>query len=274
VNVADVLPVGLQAVAISGAGWSCGVATLICTRNDALAAAASYPPVTVTVNVRSNAPASVSNVATVSGGGDADPDNNTFTDQTNVTATPLAAPTGLVATAELDTQIKITWDAVTAANNGYLLVRTTNGVGTEILSPTTTYTDTAVAPGTAYVYQAAAITPAMTAGPASNKDLATTVFFTDDPLVAAIKAVHFTDLQNAVEIVRTAAGFPPGSASFTVIAPNSSITANALTELRGYLDAARGTLGLSAVSYSDSPVTQNITTIKAAHILELRSGIN
>ena len=43
--------------------------TLTCTRNDVLAAGASYPAITVTVNVANNAPASVTNTANVSGGG-------------------------------------------------------------------------------------------------------------------------------------------------------------------------------------------------------------
>ncbi len=53
VSVTDYLPSGLTLVSISGTGWSCASAT--CTRNDALAAGANYPPITVTVNVASNA---------------------------------------------------------------------------------------------------------------------------------------------------------------------------------------------------------------------------
>jgi hypothetical protein len=42
----------------------------LCTRSDALAASSSYPALTLTVNVASNAPASLTNTAAVSGGGE------------------------------------------------------------------------------------------------------------------------------------------------------------------------------------------------------------
>lgn len=85
VSVVDTLPAGMTATAISGTGWSCTLATLTCTRSDALAAGASYPDITVTVNVAANAPASVINTATVSGGGETNTANDTATDPTTIT---------------------------------------------------------------------------------------------------------------------------------------------------------------------------------------------
>ena len=67
VTVVDTLPKGLTATAMSGIGWGCTLATLTCTRNDALSAGGSYP-LTVTVNVASDAPASVTNQVSVSAG--------------------------------------------------------------------------------------------------------------------------------------------------------------------------------------------------------------
>ena len=64
VTVTDTLPAGLTATTMSGTNWTCTLATLTCTRGDALAAGTSYPAITVTVNVASNAPASVTNTAT------------------------------------------------------------------------------------------------------------------------------------------------------------------------------------------------------------------
>jgi hypothetical protein len=81
----DTLPAGLTATAISGTGWACTLGTLNCTRSDALAAGASYPAITVTVNVASNAPASVTNTAAVSGGGEINTSNNTASDLTTIT---------------------------------------------------------------------------------------------------------------------------------------------------------------------------------------------
>src|SRR6185437_7308667 len=68
VTVSDTLPAGLTATAIAGTGWTCTLATLTCTRGDALAPAASYPAITLSVNVDAAAPASLTNTAAVSGG--------------------------------------------------------------------------------------------------------------------------------------------------------------------------------------------------------------
>ena len=69
VQVVDVLPGGLTATGIGGTAWSCTLGTLTCTRSDALGGGSTYPAITVTVNISSTAPASVTNQATVSGGG-------------------------------------------------------------------------------------------------------------------------------------------------------------------------------------------------------------
>lgn len=86
VTVSDALPAGLRATAITGTGWQCTTAPLRCTRDDALPAGQSYPPVVVTVDVAADAPASVTNVATVSGGGETATANDTASDPTTVTA--------------------------------------------------------------------------------------------------------------------------------------------------------------------------------------------
>ena len=88
VTVSDTLPAGLTATAISGTGWTCTLGTLTCTRSDALASAASYPAITLTVTVAGNAPASVTNTATVSGGGEVNTANDTASDPTTITQEP------------------------------------------------------------------------------------------------------------------------------------------------------------------------------------------
>jgi uncharacterized protein (TIGR03437 family) len=54
VTVTDTLPVGLTATAIGGTGWSCTLTPLTCTRGDSLTVGASFPDITVTVNVANN----------------------------------------------------------------------------------------------------------------------------------------------------------------------------------------------------------------------------
>jgi hypothetical protein len=82
VTVADTLPSGLTLSSMVGTGWSCGGTS--CSRSDALAAASSYPSITLTVNVAGTAPASVTNAVTASGGGSA---SSTAYDPTTINST-------------------------------------------------------------------------------------------------------------------------------------------------------------------------------------------
>ena len=67
VTVTENVPAGLTFVSMSGAGWT--IAGNVATRTDALLPGASYPALTVTVNVAVGAPASVENSISISGGG-------------------------------------------------------------------------------------------------------------------------------------------------------------------------------------------------------------
>src|SRR4030095_4841907 len=68
VTVSDPLPTGLTPTSATGSGWTCGISsqTVTCTRTDVLSAGASYPAISVTVNVAANAALSLTNTATVS----------------------------------------------------------------------------------------------------------------------------------------------------------------------------------------------------------------
>jgi uncharacterized protein (TIGR03437 family) len=69
VTLTDTIPTGLTLVSMAGDGWAC--TKNICTRSDALYVTASYPTITVTVNVASNAASSVTNTVKVTGGSSA-----------------------------------------------------------------------------------------------------------------------------------------------------------------------------------------------------------
>ncbi|MEY4635293.1 MAG: hypothetical protein RJA55_1091, partial [Acidobacteriota bacterium] len=84
VTVRDSLPSGLTATGLSGSGWSCGLSPLECSRTDALPAGSSYPAITLTVSVAATAPASVTNSASVSGGGESNTGNNSASDLTAI----------------------------------------------------------------------------------------------------------------------------------------------------------------------------------------------
>ncbi len=83
VVVTDATPAGMTLVSMAGPGWTCGGNT--CTTGNPLNAGASYPPITVTVNVASNAGTPLLNSVTVSGGGSA---TNSSGDSTIVLVNP------------------------------------------------------------------------------------------------------------------------------------------------------------------------------------------
>jgi len=71
VTVTDSLPSGgvLTATSLTGNGWTCTLSAVSCTRSDALAAGASYPAITLGVSFSASASGTVTDQATVSGGG-------------------------------------------------------------------------------------------------------------------------------------------------------------------------------------------------------------
>ena len=121
VSVTDSLPAGLVATAIGGSGWTCILGTLTCTRADNLAPGSSFSAITLTVRVANNATASVTNSATVSGGGSASP--NTSNDPTTIS--PQTIVCGAV-------QLTTTASLVKLGNGSYqaTVTVTNNGTGT------------------------------------------------------------------------------------------------------------------------------------------------
>jgi uncharacterized repeat protein (TIGR01451 family) len=98
VTVVDTLPAGLTATGMSGTGWTCTLATLTCTRSDALVAGSSYPVITLTVDVALNAGSSLSNSATVGGGGETNVANDDATDAVTIDSAAVNADLGITKT--------------------------------------------------------------------------------------------------------------------------------------------------------------------------------
>jgi hypothetical protein len=173
-------------------------------------------------------------------------------------------------------QIDVSWAATGGADH-YELSRKTTGawstVGGEISA--TSYSDTSVSSSTAYFYRVRAMNSQdEPISLYSNTDIALTVSFTDDPLTVGVtpaKATHFTELRQAIDLARVAAGL--GNASWSSLSSGSTITAAHLTELRSNLNAAFGILGVLTPAYTDPTLTAGTTTIKRAHIAELRTAL-
>ena len=154
----DSLPAGLTATALSGSNWSCVLATLTCTRSDALPAATGYPPITLTVNVSDSAPASVTNVASVAGGGDVNTGNNSASD---VTAIGAAAPPFVISNVQSSnittSGATITWTTDQPAD-GQVEYGVTTGYGQltpldSTLTSTHSFRVAGLAPNTTYHYR-------------------------------------------------------------------------------------------------------------------------
>jgi hypothetical protein len=122
---------------ITGVGWTCSNSAPICSRSDSLLPGSSYPPITVTADVRPTAQAGLTvNTAIVSGGGsetaeDLDPVNIVPTQGCSFSLTPpsLSIPANArVSSIAVTTSAGCTWSAI--SNNSWLSVNAgANGSG-------------------------------------------------------------------------------------------------------------------------------------------------
>jgi hypothetical protein len=196
----------------------------------------------------------------------------TITGSRGVTVGP-ATPTSLVATGAGATTVNLTWAASAGATN-YEIARkcSTAAYAPIVTTSSTNYPDTTLSANSACLYEVRAIDAFSRYSPYSAPDVATTFVFTDEPLVAAgtkVKAVHFTELRQAVNALRAVAGL--GAMSFTPPVPAAAVIVRVshVQELRTAADQARAALGLTATAYADAPPT----VIKALHVQQLRAAV-
>jgi hypothetical protein len=174
------------------------------------------------------------------------------------------------------TTVNVSWNAVAGAV-GYKVYRATsiNGPFNLVGNPAgTSYPDAGLGADTAYLYKVAAVNGTAISA-LSALDAATTTVFSDDPLNGgtAAKAAHITQLRTAVNAMRVAADIGVQSFSDTPLNAGTTIKAVHVTELRTALDQARAALGLPAIVYVDPAIAPHSTTIKAAHMIDLRNGV-
>lgn len=101
--------------------------------------------------------------------------------------------------------------------------------------------------------------------------------YTDDPITSqstSIKAVHITDLRQAINTLRSNNSL--SSFSFTdstLTAGTTQMKAVHITELRSALNGVYTAKSLTQPSYTDPTITAGQTTAKKAHIAEIRQAV-
>lgn len=112
----------------------------------------------------------------------------------------------------------------------------------------------------------------ITGGGTQQSNIDSALLFTDPtPTVGttAVKLVHFTELRDSINALRTMAGLPAFAFDGT-FGPGATIRASHLTAMRSAVSQARSTLGMSSPAFTDgSPAA---VTIKKTHITELRDA--
>jgi hypothetical protein len=112
--------------------------------------------------------------------------------------------------------------------------------------------------------------------PMSPPDLATSVSFDDSTVTVGatkIKATHIIQLRNAIGCVRTFAGLQPFSYTNSQVS-GSPILASDFEEMRIALSQARGAIGFPSIAYTNVPLVPQSTPTRAAHLVELRAGVD
>jgi hypothetical protein len=195
-----------------------------------------------------------------------------------IEAITVDTPTGVVATPTGATSVLVTWNEAAGAVT-YDVLRSTGGAFVEIGVPTAelSFTDTSAAANTAYRYAVRARSAGVETSEVSVPDVATTTAFTDPTITISstkVKTVHFTELLAVVNSLRSLAGL--SAADFTGPVPAAAVTVRRqhVIDLRSALDEARVTLGMDALAYTDPTLTAGSTIVKAAHLTELRTGVN
>jgi hypothetical protein len=168
--------------------------------------------------------------------------------------------------------VRVSWNQVFSADSYQIFRNSGSGFSLIGTAPTPAYNDLAVSPGAAYLYKVRAVTSGLVSAD-SNIDLATTIIFTDDPLVpgtTVVKAVHVTEMRTAVNAVRALANL--AAATWTDLSPaGASLKAVHITELRTALDAARSLLVLPPLAYTHA-LSAGTSPVAATDFSEIRNG--
>jgi hypothetical protein len=205
-------------------------------------------------------------------------------------SSPLSSPGSLVADGSDIPRVNISWTASTGGTvASYHIERCENfslgpscySTVTDVSDSTLSYPDSGVVAGRAYLYRVRAVDSSGNYSSYSI-DLATTVAFTQNPLVSyaenpanatQIRAEHFTQLRDAVNAVRKLVN--PASAPFTWTdtPPQSggAIYKSHINDLRTNLRDALVALGFTSPQYDAPDPMVSGQQVKATHVQQLRN---
>ena len=235
VTVTDTIGQGMTFVAMSGAGWSCSTNT--CTRSDALNPGASYPAITVTVNLTNVSPAT--NAVTVSGGGSA---------SANATdSSPVSSPSVSIVCSPSTLSFTYTIAGAPPPSESCSITSTPSGISfTGLVTTVSGGNWLAVSPGTG-------VTPATLAFSVNTLGLAAGVYTGQDTLTIG-GAVY--------NVVSSLTVNPPPQVTFSLTPSSTSVPATAST----------GTTSLALVPNGSSTSWTTASTATWLHITSPASG--
>ena len=180
------------------------------------------------------------------------------------------------------TGITLNWQASTGGTVSHCVIERQPASSQTLTTTATSFSDTDITPGQAYLYHVRAVDTQNQYSPYSNPDIATVITFQDDPLCSLevpcpsqpatrVQAIHFTQLRAAIKAVRDlVVGLE--TAWTEAITTGVEVKADHIDEMRARLTEARTALGLPALANS-TPTAGASVGIRAAHITELRDGV-
>ena len=248
VTVTDTLPSMVNATSIAGTSWSCTQPVGPCTRSDALGAGASYPAITLTVNIASSAVGSVLNTVTVSGGGATN--TGTATD-TAILGSGFAAPV-LTSPSNGVTGVSLaptlTWNSATGATSYDVYFGTLSSPPLATNTTSLSYSPGTLSANTTYYWKVVARDGA--GGSASSAVMS----FTTGPLTfVPIAPCRIADTRNANGPFGGPALAAQASRDFVISTSSCNIPANAAAFSLNIAAVPRGVLGYLTVYPAGTP---------------------
>lgn len=184
------------------------------------------------------------------------------------------APPTLIASAASETAVSLMWSDVGADQYE---VRRAAGPSIDAFTvigttASTSFTDASAAPGTTYLYHVAATSSTGVVRATSASEIATTVIFTDDPIVfrsTRIKAVHVLELRRAANALRALTGQAPYA--FAAIVSGMPVAASEFIQIRSVMGAALSAASRRPVAWLEG--LEQGKPVKALHIQQMRNVV-